>query len=120
MGWKARVPRSLSKAHLKTVLVLQRAGIRFEVEKYFALKAQDGSPRSLVADIFLPDDSLRVECDGAFHLTRVDRDEEKDEMLFAQHGVHTLRLDNRRILAKDGENYVLNTIEWTKRVKAKA
>jgi len=111
MDWRDRIPRTLTKAHLKAVQVLQGAGIKFEIERCFPLQ-----PRGfVVADIYLPQhgaNGVRLECDGEFHKgRRLDRDQDKDARLLAQHGIPTVRLENRRILRRDGEAYVLATLE---------
>jgi len=108
MNWRHRIPKTLTKAHLKAVQVLQGAEIKFEIERCFPL-----NPRGyVVADLYLPERNLRVECDGEFHRgRRLDRDQDKDARLLAQHGIPTVRLENRRILRRDGEAYVLATLE---------
>ena len=110
MGWRSRIPKTMTKAHLKTIVILQKHNVRYNVEKFFQLE-----PRGfVVADIYLPDkgvNGMRLECDGEFHGPKADKDAEKDERLMKQHGIPTIRLKNNQILRKDGEKYIMESIE---------
>jgi very-short-patch-repair endonuclease len=110
MGWRRKVTRRYTDPQIKSMLILQEHGVRFVSEWPFSLSTERGD--GVIADIYLPQRFLRVECDDQlFHEKRRAVDEERDRRLLEIHGVQTVRLDNRLIMLASGEAYVMNSLK---------
>lgn len=108
--WKRKVARRYTDPHEKALLILQKHGIRFVSEWPFPLSQKRGD--GVIADIYLPDRFLRIECDSKlFHEKKRDVEKDRDRRLFEVHGIETLRLHNRRIMLASGEDYVMNSLK---------
>lgn len=110
MGWRQRVPRHYTVPHVKAMLILSKHGVTYVTEEPFILSEARGD--GVVADIYLPQRFLRVECDSEFfHEKRRDEERDKDERLLEVHGIKTTRLDNDRIMSASGEAYVIEKVK---------
>ncbi len=115
MGWKRNLARRYTDAQIKVMGILSKYGVRYESEIPFPFSKERGD--LVVADVYLIESYVRVECDSEyFHAKKRDEEEIKDAKLLKLFKVKTIRLDNHKILLKKtGEQYVVEMLGLVKK-----
>jgi len=110
MGWKDNVARRYTEAQIKVMGILSDYRVRYESEIPFPFSKKRGD--LVVADVYLIESSVRVECDSEyFHAKKRDEEEVKDKRLLEMFKIETIRLDNHKImLKKTGRRYVVEML----------
>jgi len=95
--------------------ILSKYGVRYDSEIPFPLSKERGD--LVIADVYLIESSVRVECDSKyFHAKKRDEEEIKDKRLLELFKIKTIRLDNHKImLKKTGEQYVVEMLGLVKK-----
>lgn len=122
MGWKSKVARRYTDPQVKAMNILSKHGIIY-VSEDPTFKLSDRRGDQVVCDIYLTamNDNVnlrdvRVECDSTiFHARKRDEEADEDMRLLEQYGVRTVRLDNRRIMLKSGERYIMDKLGKNRR-----
>ena len=110
MGWKRNLARRYTDAQIKVMGILSDYGVRYNSEIPFPFSKERGD--LVVADVYLIESSVRVECDSEyFHAKKRDEEEVKDAKLLDRYKIKTIRLDNHKImLKKTGRQYVVEML----------
>jgi len=109
MGWKRNLARRYTDPQIKVMGILTDCGVRYESEIPFPFSRERGD--LVIADVYLIETSVRVECDSEyFHAKKREEEEVKDKKLLEMYKIKTIRLDNHRIMLSSGREYVLKKL----------